>query len=382
MSRFLGRRLYGADFKSGSEQTPATYEQVTAREVGFQETWLQGAIAANPDLVIDPCVEAGLTDESWWLWEREVSTDAGSIDVLLVSETGRVAIVETKLSYNPGKRRSVLAQVLDYAVSLPELDASSYPALPEGAGIVLHEVERRVQEGDFLLIVAGDRLDSRAVRLGRALLGDHLVSQWELALVEVAVYAPVDDNAEGPHMLVPHLRGSIEKELRQVVKVEVDAQGRSKVAVEHIRPPDAAREKWDETRFFEELQGGNLPRPFKEFGQSLKALSDEFPGPSLSWGTGKNGSATLKRNGQQLVEFYLDGSLGFRIGRPRIAVGRSAGEAYVSALGGVVSGHCRTGTSGVSAAQSGDEAVEAHRASASSPEQCGHLARIKLEGTP
>ncbi len=156
--------------------------------MGFKEGWLQNAVEASPSLVIDACVAAGLTDEEWWFWPRELTTDAGSIDILLVPETGRVCIVETKLSYNPEKRRSVLAQVLDYAVSLPEVETAALPPLPEVAGLRREHVEQRIQQGDFLLIVAGDQLDSRAVRLGRALLGDHLVNEWELALVEVAVF--------------------------------------------------------------------------------------------------------------------------------------------------------------------------------------------------
>src|SRR4051794_14556802 len=211
MRKYLSPTIFSATFVNARGDTAGAFERRTARDAGFREDWLQHAIARNPELVIAACKAAELTDESWWLWKRELSTPAGSIDLALVSDTGRVAIVETKLSYNPEKRRSVLAQVLDYAVSLPSLDPDELPALPADAGVQLEQVERRIQEGDFLLLVVSDELDERAVRLGRALLGDHLVNQWELALVEIAVFGTREGESwRAEHLLVPHLRGVIE----------------------------------------------------------------------------------------------------------------------------------------------------------------------------
>ena len=44
--------------------------------------------------------------------------NAGYIDVLLVSEHGRLIIVECKLWRNPQARREVMSQILDYASEL------------------------------------------------------------------------------------------------------------------------------------------------------------------------------------------------------------------------------------------------------------------------
>jgi hypothetical protein len=335
MDRYISPTLFSAEFAAteGAATQPA-YRLKTAKDLAFKEEWLQTAIQNDPRLVVDACTEGELTDESWWFWTKEFGTDAGSIDVLLVSETGRVAIVETKLSYNPEKRRSVLAQVLDYAVSLPRVE-SALPALPPECGVRMDQVEQRIQQGDFLLIVAGDQLDSRAVRLGRALLGDHLVNEWELALVEVAVFERVG-SAEGPkHLLIPHLRGGIETELRQIVKVEVAQGDKNRVVVERAAPGESGgsvREKWTEDRFFAALDGGSLHPAYKAFGHGVRALREECPGTVLVWGTGRSGSVTVKRNGHGLVEFYLSGYLGFRTERPPLALGEAAGAAYVAGL--------------------------------------------------
>lgn len=64
----------------------ACYNAKLARDLGLNESWFRDAIAAYPDLVIAPCKQAGITDEDWYCWGREVSVGVGSIDVLLISE--------------------------------------------------------------------------------------------------------------------------------------------------------------------------------------------------------------------------------------------------------------------------------------------------------
>jgi hypothetical protein len=189
--RYLSPILFTANFPNAT--VSESYQFKTASEVNFKEHWLQQAIAHNPELVLAPCRASGLTtDERWLFWAKEVTAgDAGSIDLLLISESGRVGIVETKLAYNPGARREVVAQVLEYAINLSSI--SRLPRIPtiDDRPFVDEEIlQDRIREGDYLLIVAGDKLDSRAVKLSEALLGKHLVRAWDLALVEVAVFEP------------------------------------------------------------------------------------------------------------------------------------------------------------------------------------------------
>jgi hypothetical protein len=278
----------------------AVYTQSDATELGFKEDWLQNAVARNPELVISACREAGLTDERWWTWTREYGIeDVGSVDVLLVSESGRVAIVETKLSYNREGRRSVLAQLLDYALHLPdEVERRPVSGLPAGLPVSDRVVQERIEAGDFLLIVAGDVLDSRAVKLSRSLLGDHLLNEWELALVELAVFTRAAEETGPEHVIVPHLRGVIEPESRQVVKVVIAQGEKNRVVVERQTPQTpAAAPTWTEERFFSELENGSLSPAHKAFGRALLTIRTQFPEVELCWGTGKTGSATLKRAG-------------------------------------------------------------------------------------
>jgi hypothetical protein len=127
----IGTQLFSVSAGKLAAPKPK-FERVLARELGLQETWFRDAIFDNPQLVIAPCQEAGrITGEEVWLpWRVEANFGSGPIDVLLVSSYGRIGIVETKLSYNPQKRREVVAQVLDYALSLQDADLEDLPPLP------------------------------------------------------------------------------------------------------------------------------------------------------------------------------------------------------------------------------------------------------------
>jgi len=337
MERSISTTIYSVNTTSQDPSPLPAYMLKTALELGFKEDWLQSAIALEPELVIAPCREAGRTDEKWAYWAREFQTSAGRIDILLVSESGQVAIVETKLSYNPERRRSVLAQLLDYATSLPEMDLSKLPALPKTkSGQPLarrEEVEQHIRDGDFLLILAADQIDPKALRLSRALLGEHLTMSWELVQVEMSIYER--KIAEGPlHLMVPHLRGILVPEERQVVRVVIDEGQKPRVIVERVKSEGGgyARQRWSEEQFVEGLGHATLERTFKEFGSELLKLAKEFRTVHLSWGTGKTGSVTLKHNESGLIEYYLDGALRFRKDNFGPSVGEELGKEYLQVL--------------------------------------------------
>src|SRR5438046_2643806 len=179
----ISRSLFAATREGTDARPRVAYERVSAADLKLPESWFRDAIFDDPELVVGPCREAGRTapDERWLPWQKEFDLDAGRIDVLLISSHGRPAIVETKLSYNPQKRREVVAQVLDYAVSLQEVPRSELPKLPiSDLCPDPADLDECLSKGKFLLIVAGDMLDPRALRLSQALLAVHLTSSWDL----------------------------------------------------------------------------------------------------------------------------------------------------------------------------------------------------------
>lgn len=234
----IGSQLFAVSAGKQAAPTPR-FERVLARDLGLQENWFRDAIFDNPRLVIAPCQEAGRvpTDEVWLPWRIEVNFGSGPIDVLLVSSYGRIGIVETKLSYNPQKRREVVAQVLDYALSLQDADRDDLPELPLSPYAPDEsDLMDALQAGKFLLIIAGDALDPRALRLSQALLARHLTNEWDLAMIDLNVYREVD---AGSLLVVPELLGTVQADVRQVVRVKVEGENpKAKVVVEHLSEGD------------------------------------------------------------------------------------------------------------------------------------------------
>jgi hypothetical protein len=83
---------------------------------GYSEAWLQDLLYRYPQsLPIDEIDNAytGLVSVCC-----ELNTSAGPLDVLYVTQSGRIAVAEAKLWRNPEARRKVVAQILDYAKEL------------------------------------------------------------------------------------------------------------------------------------------------------------------------------------------------------------------------------------------------------------------------
>ena len=75
-----------------------------------------------------------------------------------------------------------------------DLDAFRIPRVDRDTLLVAveHREKSRTGADQLARVVAGDRLDSRAVNLSKSLLGRHLVHGWDLALVEIAVFDATD----------------------------------------------------------------------------------------------------------------------------------------------------------------------------------------------
>jgi hypothetical protein len=330
--RYLSPTLFSANLTSAdcSDTTTLRLYNLTDKSL-FKENWLQEAIARNPELVIAACREAGFTNEKWRFWKKEVTVPdcAGSIDILLVSESGRIGIVETKLAYNPGARREVVAQILEYAINLGSIHLPTPPKTVNGDDFIDRQsVQVRIEEeGDYLLIIAGDRLDPRAVKLSEALLGKHMLRAWELALVEIAVFEHEAEGAQKSHLLVPHVRGTIVPVRRQVVTIRREGD-RTRVEVTQSTTAAAG---WDEESFFAKVKG--LSASLHQFAEGLRHLREE-PNVSLAFGRGKTPSLTVQRDGQGIVTLYLDGAGFLDFNKPAFAraLGKERGDHYQSRL--------------------------------------------------
>src|SRR5262245_23172756 len=338
MTKGIGRFVYEAELPGKPTGEPA-FERITIEDTGLKEAWFRDAVFANPELVIEPCRDSQIIEpgEQWHPWATEHSLDAGAVDVLLLSSSGRVGMVETKLSYNRGGRREVVAQILDYALALQDTPFEDLPKLPQvPSSPHSDDVRDALASGRFLMIIAGDELDARAVRLSEAMLARHLTAEWDLAMVDLNIYARRGAVRPVGHVLVvPELRGLLVHDTRQVVRVIVQGEKpAAKIQVERVPEGSGrANEDWNVDRFVAAMPSHAVPLAIQQFVTSLRALADQDTDTSLDFGAGRTGRLLFKRYGKSIFVLAEDGTFE---ARPRayveVAFGEAAANAYLETV--------------------------------------------------
>ncbi|MDF2457771.1 MAG: hypothetical protein K0S79_187 [Nitrospira sp.] len=193
-------------------------------ELSFDERTLQNLLFDFPEAIpirdIDPHLGPLIPICT------ELETGAGPADILFVTPTGQVVLVETKLWRNPEARREVVAQILDYA---KQLTSWNYDVLEEAASLAARKppghllrclmerfpdadqasfvdgIGRSLQAGDFLLLIIGD-----GIRYGAESLVNFLERygnlRFSLSLVEAAAFRLPD----GQMLLQPRILAKTE----------------------------------------------------------------------------------------------------------------------------------------------------------------------------
>lgn len=220
--------------RSGSQLlTQVAKESAPSERAPYDEAWLQKLIFAHPLVLPVSEIEPGFgTLIPVCL---ELSTGVGYADILFVTESGNLVVVECKLWRNSQARREVVAQILDYANAMSawtceDLDDAVRKARREPASLFqiascaspdLQEAQFydaltvNLRKGRILLIVAGDGIREGAEALISS-IQSHAHRHLSLAMVELPVFRlPSDDVVIVPRVLTRTL--NIE---RLVVRVE------------------------------------------------------------------------------------------------------------------------------------------------------------------
>lgn len=166
---------------------------------------------------------------------RELVTQAGSIDNLLVTPSGLPVLVECKLWRNPEGRREVVGQILDYAKELSrwtsaDLQREVGRRLGRQGNVVLDLVRAadpsvdeiafndalslNLRRGRFLLLIVGDGI-REGVEAIAEYLQRHAGLHFSLGLVEMPVYVMPD----GSRLVVPRVLARTATVTRHVVAV-------------------------------------------------------------------------------------------------------------------------------------------------------------------
>ncbi len=211
-------------------------ESLQPTSAEYDEGWLRDLLFEHPEAL--PINEIDRTFAPAIPICKELNTPVGPMDALLATPKGRLIILETKLWRNPGARREVVGQILDYA---KELSRWTYADLQrevsrrtKRSGNALFdivaadetsdslteaefvdEVSRSLRHGRFLLLICGD-----GIREGVTAITDFLQRQGTLhftfGLVEVAMY----EMPEGRRLVQPRILAQSVIVKRTVVSLE------------------------------------------------------------------------------------------------------------------------------------------------------------------
>ncbi len=110
-----GNRVNGVPYRVGNNSY-TRLERVDLQSKEIFEFELQEVIENCPDIL--PFAELDSQLGRFTHLCRELNTNSGQIDNLLLGEHGEIAIIETKLWRNPQSKREAFAQIIDYGSQL------------------------------------------------------------------------------------------------------------------------------------------------------------------------------------------------------------------------------------------------------------------------
>jgi len=144
---------------------------------------------------------------------REVSVPSGAVDLLFIDKDGLLTIVETKLVKNPGIRREVIGQIIEYASYISQWTVDDvYRIANEYGKSNLDEVmgnmgedfrsniERNLRNGKMRLIIAVDEL-IEPLRATVTFLNSY--SNFDILLLQISSF----EESKSRKVLIPLLFG-------------------------------------------------------------------------------------------------------------------------------------------------------------------------------
>jgi hypothetical protein len=209
-------------------------------EKTFDESWLQELLFNHPALIPFHDLEPIFSDS--FPLVRELPTAAGPLDLLYMNSKGFLTLVETKLWRNPEARRSVVAQLIDYAKEMAfwsyedllkalrkaGMKSSSDPLIDlfremEGEEFddrrFIDQVSSNLRQGRSLLLIIGDGIQEGV---------EHMVSflqqtpqlGFNLALVEIGLFREHPENDE-LLFVQPRILARTREITRAIVEIKV-----------------------------------------------------------------------------------------------------------------------------------------------------------------
>ncbi len=279
-----------------------------AEGVLYNEAWLQHLIMKHPSVLPIDQIEPIFCDLVPICVELPMRS--GSLDNLLVTPKGDIALIECKLWRNPEARREVVGQIIDYATEMSNwtyddlqeaitrtrsLDNSDekktrrlyelVSAKEEIDEASFHDaVSRNLKRGRFLLLIVGDGIREE-VEAMTEFLQQYAGLHFTLGVVELALFeVPIPD---GGYIVQPRILARTTNIDRGIVTIDngqiavKPPNAGSSAAVEAMPNKTGKRTTITQERYFEQIEN-SLPG----ITPKLRAFIDDLPNDvSTEFGT-------------------------------------------------------------------------------------------------
>lgn len=294
-------------------------ERVVFDDRSIREGWFQDLLFKNPSLI--PIDEIEEVFGPLVPVARELPTAAGPVDVVYVNPRGYITLVETKLFRNPEARREVVAQILDYASAMSgwtyqdfcyavrlkrriddgrptgpstPIEGDDDPILPLvrdhpdfDEARFIDSVTKNLEQGRFLLLVAGDGIQHGVEQLADTLAAAPALG-FTFALLEIALFKT--GMVDKAMVAQPRVLARTREIVRAVVKLRAPLLPKD-VSVDLPPPEDTKPTRLTEKVFYEELEknAGKDAADFARWFVSKVTEGDDLhltwskEGPALWW---------------------------------------------------------------------------------------------------
>ena len=229
------------------------WKPTTLRDLGRHEEDLERTLTETPELLCLETRRSGIRGPFRVFNQLALGTPLGREiypDIMLLSASGDIIVVEVKLFANPELRdRRVIAQIIEYVSSLSALDEAGMARLFGRDTTDWHELIRshfpeeddpdeladvllsNARDGDVHIVIACDKAPAGLNEMARSVSAQSHLG-FSLDVVEVTPYIAVEGTADNV-MFVPNVRLSTEIVARTAVSVSYETgSGQPGVKVE------------------------------------------------------------------------------------------------------------------------------------------------------
>jgi hypothetical protein len=207
-------------------------------------------------------------------------------DLVLLSRSGHIVVVEVKLSDNPELRdRQVVAQLLEYAASFTKCtdddclrlfggencEATTWAGFvqslfPDAPERLARRFLDKFRTGRLHLVIACDDAPRGLRELVRGVVGQHALGEYDFRVVEIAPY--VAEGTNGEVIFLPHVVLETEIVARSSVTVSLPEGERQPSINVSVTPLDEVQER------LTEKQVGKLWTA-EELAEAYRSLTDQ-----------------------------------------------------------------------------------------------------------